>query len=349
MKSIHREQLAQVQSQLAKSNDSLQQIRAENDELSQQIQHLLEEHPQHLEQIRLEHEEALLGAARQAVAPVNKELEALRREHEDFLLLKSKYQELEALIGPFREQLEMFEAEKSALLNQALCAENSMASLASKYTQLLGHQNSKQKIHHLDKLKQDIFNLRKELAEKNLALEKEKKARAKADAKLKELTGQRKFDPTEAFKVPENPPVVAAAAAAAAAAKPPTKSSKLEQRKPLRSQPKGAFFVSIAEVEAIQAEVEEDRLRKKNARRQNSSHFEAFEIDFGGNNSRRETFDVPQKLNVTHNIESDKENSRGFPLDISGISISEEVAQKMKLKSRADNWTSTPLQRHIEK
>merc|ERR1712071_637013 len=99
MKSIHREQLAQVQSQLAKSNDSLQQIRAENDELSQQIQHLLEEHPQHLEQIRLEHEEALLGAARQAVAPVNKELEALRREHEDFLLLKSKYQELEALIG----------------------------------------------------------------------------------------------------------------------------------------------------------------------------------------------------------------------------------------------------------
>ena len=188
MKSIHREQLAQVQSQLAKSNDSLQQIRAENDELSQQIQHLLEEHPQHLEQIRLEHEEALLEAARQAVAPVNKELEALRREHEDFLLLKSKYQELEALIGPFRvtttstpfsfinrsqssssssflwrlqEQLEMFEAEKSALLNQALCAENSMASLASKYTQLLGHQNSKQKIHHLDKLKQDIFNLRK--------------------------------------------------------------------------------------------------------------------------------------------------------------------------------------------
>ena len=105
----------------------------------------------------------------------------------------------------------------------------------------------------------------------------------------------------------------------------------------------------MAEVEAIQAEVEEDRLRKQNARRQNSSHFEAFEIDFGGNNSRRETFDVPQKLNVTHNIESDKENSRGFPLDISGISISEEVAQKMKLKSRADNWTSTPLQRHIEK
>lgn len=344
MKSIHREQLAQVHAELIESNESLQQIRAENDALSQQIKHLLDEHPQQLEQIRLEHEEAQLEAVRQAVAPFNKELEALRKEREDYLVLKNKYQELESLIEPFREQLEMFEAEKSALLNQALFAENSMASLASKYTQLLGHQNSKQKIHHLDKLKQDIFNLRKELAEKNLALEKEKKARAKADAKLKELTGQRKFDPSEAFKVPENPPV----AVAAAATKPPIRSSKLEQRKPLRSQPKGAFFISMAEVEAIQAEQEQEQIKKQNARRQNSSQFEAFEIDFGGN-SRRETFDVPHKLNVTHNIESDKENSRGFPLDISGISISEDVAQKMKLKSRSDNWTSTPLQRHVEK
>ena len=104
----------------------------------------------------------------------------------------------------------------------------------------------------------------------------------------------------------------------------------------------------MAEVEAIQAEQEQEQIKKQNARRQNSSQFEAFEINFGGN-SRRETFDVPHKLNVTHNIESDKENSRGFPLDISGISISEDVAQKMKLKSRSDNWTSTPLQRHVEK
>ncbi len=53
----------------------------------------------------------------------------------------------------------------------------------------------------MEKLKQDIFYLRKELADKNLALEKEKKARQKADARVKELTGQKKYDPTEAFKV----------------------------------------------------------------------------------------------------------------------------------------------------
>ncbi len=55
----------------------------------------------------------------------------------------------------------MYEAEKKALQSQAMTAESSMAALAAKYTQLLGHTNSKQKIHHLDKLKQDIFNLRK--------------------------------------------------------------------------------------------------------------------------------------------------------------------------------------------
>ena len=55
----------------------------------------------------------------------------------------------------------MYEAEKKALQSQAMTAESSMAALEAKYTQLLGHTNSKQKIHHLDKLKQDIFNLRK--------------------------------------------------------------------------------------------------------------------------------------------------------------------------------------------
>ncbi len=95
----------------------------------------------------------------------------------------------------------MFEAEKNALYNQAQSAENTMASLASKYTQLLGHQNNKQKIHHLDKLKQDIFHLRKDCADARLAYEKEKKARQKVEARLKELTGQRKYDPNEAFKV----------------------------------------------------------------------------------------------------------------------------------------------------
>ena len=55
----------------------------------------------------------------------------------------------------------MYEAEKNALLKQTHMAESTMASLATKYTQLLGHQNSRQKIHHLEKLKQDIFNLRK--------------------------------------------------------------------------------------------------------------------------------------------------------------------------------------------
>ncbi len=257
----------------------------------------------------------------------------------------------------------MYEAEKKALLSQALFAENSMASLASKYAQLLGHQNSRQKIHHLEKLKQDIFNLRKELADKNLALEKEKKARQKADARVKELSGQKKYDPSEAFKVPENPPAAPAAVTKVArpsAVKPsvtPASSAVTEPkeavrqpRKPLRPTVQGSgtgFFLSMDDIEKTSAAIELEKQKKIEARRQNSSNFEAFDVDFSGGSARRETFDVPPKLNVTRNVNNKENVSTGlFPNDISGISISEEAVLKNKLKSRVENLTSTPLQRH---
>ena len=260
----------------------------------------------------------------------------------------------------------MFEAEKKALLSQALFAENSMASLASKYTQLLGHQNSRQKIHHLEKLKQDIFNLRKELADKNLALEKEKKARQKAETRVKELSGQKKYDPADAFKVPETPATVPQAAtapkarlsvAAKSVAVTPSAEPKepvKQQRKPLRPnvQASGAgFFLSMDDVEKAGAEIELEKQKRFEARRQASANFEAFDVDISGGSSRRETFDVVPKLNVTRNV-SNKENVSAanglFPTDISGISINEETVLKNKLpKSRLlDNLTSTPMQRN---
>lgn len=104
----------------------------------------------------------------------------------------------------------------------------------------------------------------------------------------------------------------------------------------------------MAEVEAAQAELEQDQQRKLQARRQNSTNFDCFVVDFA--NPRRETFDVPQKLNVTRSLDCDNKenNSRGFPHDISGISITEEVAQKSVFKSaKNENLTSTPLQRHV--
>lgn len=258
----------------------------------------------------------------------------------------------------------MYEAEKKALLSQAQNAESSMASLASKYTQLLGHQNSRQKIHHLEKLKQDIFNLRKELAEKNLALEKEKKSKQKLEARLREVTGSKKFDPAEAFKVPDTPAAPAPAAPAQSAAKPRARHSVAPQasekeppqrRAPFRAQSTQStgFFLAMDDIEKTKAEMERERKEKTEQRRKASHNFDAFDVDFGNGSMRRETFDVPPKLNVTHCIAdaSNKENSSIFPVDLSGISIGDELAQKMKQNSPliGDHFTSTPLQLRQQK
>lgn len=250
----------------------------------------------------------------------------------------------------------MYEAEKKVLLSQAQNAESSMASLASKYAQLLGHQNSKQKIHHLEKLKQDIFNLRKELAEKNLALEKEKKAKQKLEAKLKEVTGAKKFDPSEAFKVPETP--VAAAPLAQSTAKPAKTRQSIacqnerevaqQRRAPFRNSAQATgFFLAMDDIEKTKNDMERERRERIEQRRKASHNFEAFDVDFGNTSTRRDTYDLPPKLNVTHCIDANKENSSIFPHDLSGISIGDGVGQKLiKEHSPAtnDRLTSTPLQ-----
>uniref|UniRef100_A0A0P6G4U3 Hyaluronan mediated motility receptor n=1 Tax=Daphnia magna TaxID=35525 RepID=A0A0P6G4U3_9CRUS len=351
---INSTKIQDLQTQLAESQRDLEEIRWASLRQIEKMEH--------------DHEEAILTAVREALEPVDNELESLRKDREAYLLLKKEYQDLQARIEPFRDQLEMYEAEKKALLSQALFAESSMASLAAKYTQLLGHQNSKQKIHHLDKLKQDIFNLRKELAEKNLALEKEKKARQKADARVKELSGQKKYDPAEAFKVPENP-----AAASIVNKAPPklgvaklsavpspaavSKEAGRQQRKPLRPQGQATgFFLSMDDIEKERAEMEQEKQLQMDSRRKASANFEAFEVDFSTSSSRRETFDIPsasaKQLNVTRNMTDTKQNNKEninqglFPNDLSDISVSDELLLKNKLKSRVDHLTSTPLQRH---
>ena len=74
-----------------------------------------------------------------------------------------------------REQLENYEVERNALVAQKKEAQGQVEDLATKYAQLLGHQNHKQKIHHLVKLKQDNLDLRTELAKVNLDLNKQKR------------------------------------------------------------------------------------------------------------------------------------------------------------------------------
>jgi len=61
---------------------------------------------------------------------------------------------------PQQEQLAAFEMEKQILLGKSKNAEHEIESLSREYAKLLGHQNQKQKIHHILKLKEESLALK---------------------------------------------------------------------------------------------------------------------------------------------------------------------------------------------
>ena len=115
------------------------------------------------------------------------------------------------------------------------------------------------------------------------------------------------------------------------------------------------------EVEKTRSQMEQENQKRQDQRRKFSTNYEAFSVDLSEESSvRRETFYVLPKINHTQSLAppnqlilDNKENSRGFPSDISGISPSEErvAIQKSMIKSaHGDVLTSTPLQRqNLEK
>ena len=83
--------LADLQAQLTATQRSLEQVRWESSRQMEQMEH--------------DHEEAILTAVREALEPVDSELEALRKDREAYLLLQKDYQDLQARIEPFRVSL----------------------------------------------------------------------------------------------------------------------------------------------------------------------------------------------------------------------------------------------------
>ncbi|XP_066919701.1 hyaluronan-mediated motility receptor-like [Clytia hemisphaerica] len=121
------------------------------------------------------------------------QFEEMQKELESW---KMKYEELETRVGPFMSQLEQFEFEKQALLSENAFTQHEMNKLSEKYAQILGHQNNKQKIHHIRKLKEENLTL------KNDAM----KLRAE-NTRLKRNhieNRENKFDQSKAFQGKEN-------------------------------------------------------------------------------------------------------------------------------------------------
>lgn len=59
-----------------------------------------------------------------------------------------------------QEQLDGFAAERDALLNEKGATQAELSKLAGAYANLLGHQNQRQKIKHMVKLKEENLELK---------------------------------------------------------------------------------------------------------------------------------------------------------------------------------------------
>jgi len=104
---------------------------------------------------------------------------------------RKRYEDLESKVRPFMSDLDKYEFEKQALLNENQFTQSEMNKLSDKYAHLLGHQNNKQKIRHVQKLKEENYALKAEVM--NL------KSLVKTQRKHVSEKSSSKFDTSTAF------------------------------------------------------------------------------------------------------------------------------------------------------
>lgn len=129
-----------------------------------------------------------------------KELEEYALKFEGQESWKRKFEELEERIAPFQEQLNAYEFEKQTLLNQNSESQSEIEKLGQQYAKLLGHQNQKQKIRHVIKLKEENASLKKEVAKLREESNKQKQSMKRLEEKYHKVTGVKRFDPSLAFQ-----------------------------------------------------------------------------------------------------------------------------------------------------
>ncbi|XP_075571545.1 hyaluronan mediated motility receptor [Pelecanus crispus] len=119
---------------------------------------------------------------------------------EEIKTWRNLYEDLHNKTKPFQQQLDAFEAEKNALLNEHGAAQEELNKLSDAYAKLLGHQNQKQKIKHVMKLKEENTHLKQDVSKLRALLAKEKQTNRDLQEQLYAIQGIRRFDPSKAFQ-----------------------------------------------------------------------------------------------------------------------------------------------------
>ncbi|NXA46298.1 HMMR protein, partial [Nothocercus julius] len=108
---------------------------------------------------------------------------------EEIRTWRTRYEDLHNKTKPFQQQLDAFEAEKNALLNEHGAAQEELNKLSDAYAKLLGHQNQKQKIKHVMKLKDENTHLKQDVSKLRALLAKEKQTSRDLQEQLHGLQG----------------------------------------------------------------------------------------------------------------------------------------------------------------
>ncbi|KAJ8406102.1 hypothetical protein AAFF_G00309900 [Aldrovandia affinis] len=115
---------------------------------------------------------------------------------DEAVVWRERYEELYAKVKPFQEQLDNFAVERDTLLNENGATQEELNRLADAYARLLGHQNQKQKIKHVVKLKEENIALKQEVAKLKAQLGKQRK-----DLDQPKSRGPARFDPRKSSKL----------------------------------------------------------------------------------------------------------------------------------------------------
>ncbi|KFZ69388.1 Hyaluronan mediated motility receptor, partial [Podiceps cristatus] len=108
---------------------------------------------------------------------------------EEIKIWRNLYEDLHNKTKPFQQQLDAFEAEKNALLNEHGAAQEELNKLSDAYAKLLGHQNQKQKIKHVMKLKEENTHLKQDVSKLRALLAKEKQTNRDLQEQLYAVQG----------------------------------------------------------------------------------------------------------------------------------------------------------------
>ncbi|TRZ22150.1 hypothetical protein HGM15179_005054 [Zosterops borbonicus] len=181
--------LLEVQSKLALKEAETERTKESCLAQMTKLQEKLEEQTEDLKR-ELEAERSRKTISEDVTSSLEKEVKTWRKLYED----------LHNKVKPFQQQLDAFEAEKNALLEEQGAAQEELHKLSDAYAKLLGHQNMKQKIKHVMKLKEDNAHLKQDVSKLRALLAKEKQTNKHLQEQLCAAQGIKRFDPSKAFQ-----------------------------------------------------------------------------------------------------------------------------------------------------